>query len=100
MCKSYQEIIDDFNDHLKYSGRKFYKDFYVGVSKDAQKRLFDEHHVNEQYSWWIYRTAKDSQTARAVEKYFLDLGMRGGDGGGDQSSNMVYCYAVTPTTTE
>ena len=62
--------------------------------------MFEEHNVAKDKSLWIYRTAEDSETARKVEKYFLDKGMRGDNGGGNESSNIVYCYAVSPTTIE
>ena len=99
MANSYKQIIKDINEHLQKSGRSYYSDFYIGISSDARNRLFKEHHVKEN-SWWIYRTAEDSETARKVEKYFLDKGMRGDNGGGNESSNIVYCYAVSPTTIE
>ena len=62
--------------------------------------MFSEHNVPKQNTWWIYRTAIDSDTAREVENFFLDKGMRGDNGGGDSASNIVYCYAVSPTTIE
>lgn len=64
------------------------------------RRLFEEHHVDKDNSWWIYTTASTTEDARAVEEHYLKLGMRGGSGGGTKRSNMVYCYVVTPTTTE
>lgn len=97
---SYDEIIKKFDDHMGKSGKRFYSEFYIGISKNAPKRLFEEHHVDMDSSWWIYLTAESSDVAREVEKHYLNLGMRGGDGGGDDSSDMVYCYVVTPTTTE
>jgi len=101
MCrKDYNTIIREIDDHMKTSGRRYYSDFYVGISKDAVRRLFSEHHVSRDKSWWIYRTAVDAETARKIEKYYLDLGMRGSGGGGDETSSMVYVYAVEPTTTE
>lgn len=100
MAKSYKEIVSEFDAHLQKSGKKYYSEFYVGISKNARKRLFEEHHVDEEHSWWIYRTATTSEIARKVEKHYLDLGMRGGTGGGDDTATMVYCYVVTPTTTE
>lgn len=100
MAKKSSQIIKDFNEHLQRSGKRYYSDFYVGVSKDAQKRLFEEHHVDKDHSWWIFRTAETSEDARNVEKHFIDLGMRGGTGGGDDTANMIYCYAITSTTTE
>ncbi|MBQ2376083.1 MAG: hypothetical protein II298_05370 [Bacteroidales bacterium] len=97
---SRDEIIKQINEHLEKSGKRYYSEFYIGVSQDAVKRLFEEHHVDKENSWWIYTTAKSSEEAREVEKHYLDLGMRGGTGGGDNKSKMVYCYVVTPTTTE
>ena len=49
---------------------------------------------------WIYCPADNIRTARMVEKYFLDLGMQGGDGGGNDNSTIVYCYEVTKFTWE
>lgn len=101
MCKkNYTTIVSEINKHLETSGRRNYSDFYVGVSNNAAHRLFSEHHVRKEGSWWIYRTAINANTARDVERHFLELGMRGGTGGGDDASNMVYVYAVEPTTTE
>ena len=100
MLKTYNEIVSDIHAHLQKSGKRYYSEFYIGISKDASKRMFEDHHVDKEHSWWIYRTADSSAIAREVEKHYLDLGMRGGTGGGDEKANMVYCYVVTPTTTE
>lgn len=100
MGNSYDEIIKRFDEHLGKSGKRYYSEFYVGISQDAPKRLFEQHHVDKDNSWWIYATAESHEIARKVEKHYLDLGMRGGPGGGDESSKMVYCYVVTPTTSE
>ena len=100
MALSYDEIVNKIDEHLSKSGKHYYSEFYIGVSQNAVKRLFEEHHVDKENSWWIYTTAISSEVARQVEKHFLDLGMRGGTGGGDDKSKMVYCYVVTSTTTE
>ena len=100
MALSYDEIVKKIDEHLRKSGKRYYSEFYIGVSQNAVKRLFEEHHVDKENSWWIYTTATSSEVARQVEKHYLDLGMRGGTGGGDDKSKMVYCYVVTSTTTE
>ena len=100
MEQNYNEIIDRFNKHLGRSGKRYYSEFYIGVSKNARKKLFEEHHVDMDSSWWIYVTAESACVAKMVEKHFLDLGMRGSNIDEDEASNMVYCYVVTPTTTE
>lgn len=100
MAKDYETIINEIDAHLSRSGRRYYSDFYIGITKDVGQRLFGDHNVSKDNSWWIYRTAETNEIARAVEKHYLDLGMRGGPGGGDDDSRIVYCYAVTPTTVE
>lgn len=99
MALSYDEIVNKIDEHLRKSGKRYYSEFYIGVSQNAVKRLFEEHHVDKENSWWIYTTAISSEVARQVKKHFLDLGMRGGTDV-DYKSKMVYCYVVTPTTTE
>ncbi|EKN07561.1 hypothetical protein [Parabacteroides johnsonii] len=99
MRKDFEQIVSDIMEHLKNSGKSYYSEFYIGITNDARRRLFEEHHVL-QNSWWIYRTATSVEEARRVERYFLDMGMRGGDGGGNETSTVVYCYAVTPKTVE
>lgn len=100
MAKDYETIVKEIDKHLSISGKRYYSDFYVGITKNIEQRLFGDHNVSKDNSWWIYRTAETNEIARAVEKHYLDLGMRGGLGGGDYDSRIVYCYAVTPTTVE
>lgn len=100
MLKDYQTIVNEITDHLAKSGRRYYSDFYIGITNDVERRMFSEHNVPREKTWWIYRTASNSDVARQVESYFLKKGMRGGKGGGDETSNIVYCYAVGPTTVE
>lgn len=100
MEQSYNKIVEKIDEHLRKSGKRYYSEFYIGLSNNARKRLFEEHHVDKENSWWIYVTAESPKVAREIEKHYLDLGMRGGTGGGNEDSKMVYCYVVTPTTTE
>ena len=92
MPKDKQEIIDDIKLHMQKRGGE-YSDWYVGVSKNAKGRLFDDHSVKEKKDVWIYRKTSSSQTAREVKDYFVNtLRTDGGTGGGDDSSVMVYAY--------
>lgn len=100
MAKDFQTIIDEISDHLSKSGKRYYSDFYIGITDVVERRMFNEHNVVKDKTWWIYRTATDSETAREVENYFLEKGMRGDNGGGNETSKIVYCYAVSPTTVE
>ena len=87
---------------MKKSGCRYYSDFYVGITNDARRRLFDEHHVDKDHQWWIFSAADNEDIARQVEQHYLKSGMRGSFGGGkgDGSAIYVYSYVVTPKTVE
>lgn len=98
MAKSQQEITAEIKAHIQNEGSG-YKAWYVGISRDARKRLFNDHNVTENNSWWIYREAYSEADARNIENYFVkSLGTDGGTGGGDQLSRYVYAYKKTSTT--
>lgn len=102
MAKDFQTIINDINSHLAKSGRRYYSDFYIGITDDVERGMFTEHNVVRGKSWWIYRTATDPDTAREIETHFLEKGMRGDKDKdkGDDTDKIVYCYAVSPITIE
>ena len=100
MAKSAKQIIADIDAHLSKSSAKYYKDFYVGITEDINERLFDFHQVPKKSHWYIYREATSDKESRAVEKHYLDKGMDGGDGGGDDDAVYVYCYRISNETKE
>mgnify|MGYP001037422342 CR=1 FL=1 len=72
----------------------------MGITKNVEQRLFDDHKVvvEEEERQYIYRRASSSEVARKVEKKFRDLGCDGGPGGGDENACFVYAYLKTPST--
>lgn len=69
--------------------------FYCGLTNNLKERL----------AWHRARhyeagEASSIAVARRVEKYFLDLGCDGGDGGGTDDSVHVYLYVITFLTRE
>lgn len=95
-----QQIIADIDKHLQYSNKAYYSDFYIGITNDINRRLFgaSEHNVNKEKNWWIYRTADSKEIAEQVEKYYIDMGMKGDQGGGRDNTTIVYCYEITKDT--
>lgn len=71
------QIIADINSHLQKSKKQYYSDFYIGITNDIERRLFEEHKVSKDYGWWIYRNGDTKAVAQAVEEYYLDKGMQG-----------------------
>lgn len=101
MAKDVKTIIQEIKTHLvnRCGGGK-YSDYYVGITKSIQDRVFGAHKVPEKGYCRIHRQAFNDKDARAVEKYFLDKGMKGGGGGGDKESVFVYVYKVASFTNE
>lgn len=94
MKKNFDQIIADFDSHLQSSQKEYYSDFYVGITNDVERRLFGEHNVQQRGKWWICREALDKDTAQKVEEYYLDKGMKGDTGGGNDDTVFVYCYEI------
>lgn len=100
MGKTKEQIIADIDAHLQESNKKYFSDFYIGITNDVERRLFGEHNVDEKNGWWIYSPADSKATAQAVEEYYLGKGMKGNTGGGNEDTTYVYCYEITNTTVE
>lgn len=97
MGKTKQEIINDIANH--FAGTP-YSNCYEGITADVENRLFGNHKVSKKNGHWIYRPAASHTIARDVEQRFLDKGMDGGCGGGDESSKIVYAYKKTSATNQ
>ncbi|MDD4271339.1 MAG: hypothetical protein PHF50_00880 [Patescibacteria group bacterium] len=99
MAETKDTIINAIKNFISQNGGKS-SDYYVGVTSDPEKRLFDEHKVsrNGVYDYW---EAISADFARAAEKYYVELiGTDGGTGGGDGYSKYVYIYEKTSYTEE
>lgn len=59
----------------------------IGITNDPDRRKIE--HGNPKY--WMQWKADTETSARNVEKYFLDRGMKGGGGGGENPRH-VYIF--------
>ena len=100
MSETSSTIIQEIIKYINGCTGLYFSDYYAGITKDPAQRLFTEHNVNENSGCWIYRRAINIEHARDAEKQLLEKGMKGGDGGGDNSSVYVYCYQITDQTQE
>ena len=98
MSKTTSVIVDEIIDYIITCPGKSFSNYYAGITKNPKDRLFNDHNVDEESGCWLYRKAINITHARDAEKILLDKGMKGGDGGGDNSSVYVYCYMITNQT--
>lgn len=96
---STQQIIREIYDYIRQRGSA-YPNWYVGIASDPRQRLFVDHNVDEHNGAWISRNCQTHTAARQVEEYFLNLGCRGGTGGGDHTTRYAYAYKITSSTRE
>lgn len=94
-----QQIILDFEAFIDKNG-KYYRQFYVGITNDLNNRLVNGHNVDDTVPCIWSTNPLHTNIIRAIEKYFLDKGTKGGPGGGDESAQYVYAYLITPKTRE
>ncbi len=86
------QIVENILSHIRICGGN-YNEWYVGISRDARSRLFNDNSVNESLDAWIIEIASTNQQARDIENYFINvIGTDGGPGGGDSTARMVYAY--------
>ncbi len=100
MVKTAQQIADDINNHLQKDSVTHYSAYYIGITNDIERRLFNEHNVSKEGHWFIYRKAISKAAAQAVEEHFLNKGMQGDTGGGSDDTTWVYCYRISNQTKE
>jgi len=99
MASDKESVISDIRSHVAKNGDSN-SQWYVGIATDPKERLFNDHAVKENGDAWIYRQCASSDIAREVEKHFIAQGMKGGSGGGDNSSTYVYAYKIAGHTVE
>lgn len=72
-------------------------DFYVGITNDVERRL-REHHVEAHQCLKILEATSKSE-AEIAENFLIRAGLNGHPGGGGQDdTNIVYCYQITDET--
>jgi hypothetical protein len=100
MAKTNEVIIAEIKAFMaKWGG--YYSDWYAGIASDPRQRLFNDHNVDEKKDGWIFREAFNSESARSVEDYFVNvLKTSGNTGGGDNTTKFVYAYKKASHTNE
>lgn len=90
MIKTKQEITIDILNFIWSNGGN-YSDWYVGISKDARDRLFNDHQLDEKKDNWIYLTASSAAVAREIE---IDASKEDAKNIWEQLKNYMPLYAL------
>lgn len=100
MALNSDQIVTEILEYIAKDSGQYYNDYYVGIAKNPEERLFIQHSVSKEKDYWIYREALNTDEARKTEMNLLAKGMEGGTGGGDEETKFVYCYRIAAGTKE
>ena len=93
----YNTVIKRIETYMsKFEGD--YEDWYIGITRDLDEKLFDFHKVDEN-GIWISFGADTEEVAKKVEKYFLDKKTDGNPTGLEEDARIVYVYKKNSKTT-
>jgi hypothetical protein len=68
-----------------------YSNWTIGITDDPRRRMNEHQRVGRDVRRWRYWQTASEEDARAVESYFIKLGMDGGVGG-DTDGRFVYIF--------
>jgi predicted GIY-YIG superfamily endonuclease len=92
------EFADQFSAYIKNNGDSP-KDWYVGVTSNPERRLFEDHKIKKDSDTYIYDNAGSEESARTIKEYLIKtLGTRGYVGDEDSKKIWVYAYKIGSTT--
>ena len=70
-------------------GSTSYSIWTIGITNDPERRKNEHENEGRNVTHWSHWSADSESIARKVETHFLDKGMKGGGGGGE---NPRYVY--------
>ena len=91
MAFSEHEVVDKIVAFVRLKGGAF-REWYVGITRDPDDRLFNQHLVRRGDKEYYYETTHSQNSARNAEQRLVNLGFDGGSGGGDEQTKSVYVY--------
>mgnify|MGYP000054454343 CR=1 FL=1 len=88
---SVQQIKYELLAYIKGLGGAF-PDWYVGISADPERALFDEHRVRREIDPWIYKPALSSKATQTVVAYFRETLRTDGAMFGSPADNETFVF--------
>jgi hypothetical protein len=70
MIYSVQQIKFEILGHIKEFGSNF-NDWFVGISSDPNKALFEQHLVDKKKDIWLYKQAVSFAACKTIQTYFI-----------------------------
>jgi hypothetical protein len=101
MILSVQQVKYEILAYIKEFDPNF-PNWYVGISNDPKRALFDVHGVRDPGDPWLYKQLLTFRAARTVQDYFVSHLKTKGDPPGAESEDYdcVYLYRIDQHTSQ
>ena len=87
----YYEVIDSIHGFILKNSYSYF-DWYIGLTDNAEKMLFEEHQLNPASDMWIYEEVPSHSDAYRIREYFLNMGCAGGLHRNPKKTRYIYGY--------
>lgn len=93
-----KEIVDNIKDFIFENGEP--DSFYIGVTSNPEKKLFEDHKVDRDNSnEYIYFQCSHHISARSIKEHFIEnTKIKGNINKKEESNIFVYVYKISQTT--
>ena len=93
-----KEIVNNIETFISENGEP--DSFYIGVTSNPKKRLFEDHKVNRDNSnGYIYFQCSHHISARSIKEHFIkNIKIKGNMNKREKSNNFIYVYKISPET--
>jgi len=93
----YYEVIDSIHGFILKNSNTYF-DWFIGLSENAEKMLFEEHKLHPAYDMWIYEEVPSGSDAFRIREYFLNMGCAGGLVQHQEKIRYIYAYRRSSAT--
>ncbi len=93
----YYEVIDSIHGFILKNSCTYF-DWYIGLTDNAEKMLFEEHKLSQLSDRWIYEEVPLDTDAFRIREYFLSMGCTGGLIRNQKKVRYIYAYKRSSKT--
>ncbi|MBI9066898.1 MAG: hypothetical protein JEZ09_06360 [Salinivirgaceae bacterium] len=94
------QIIKNIHSKTNERGYSVPQDYFVGITSNPEERIFNEHNINREESFYTFFEASTELDAKKAFEKLLKYNMHGFPSLGNIPGKFVYCYYIEGTSKE
>jgi hypothetical protein len=93
----YYEVIDSIHCFILKNSCTYF-DWFIGLTDNAEKTLFEDHKLNQGSDMWIYEEVPSDSDAFRIREFFLNMGCAGDLVYNSNKIQYIYAYRRSSNT--